>query len=132
MTKQNSLLHIGIANFAEPTLLLMGDKTSLLWLAEQVNARRNFKITEMCKIYCDARVALHLIPASHKGGLTRLGDAFEWELSAVDADKFTQQLKELADAASPAHTYLDSESNAANVQVVASKGEYDPEKVFIQ
>lgn len=130
MTQQNLRLHIGIADFAEPTLLLIGDAKSFAWLADQVNARQNIKLAEMHGIVCKVMVTLHLIPALHSGRLTRLGDAFDWEISDVEARKFTQQLRELAVATSPAHTYLDPESNATDVQVVASKGEYDPEKVF--
>lgn len=130
MTQHSSRLHIGIADFAEPTLLLIGDAKSFAWLAEQINARQNIKLEEMHWIVWETRVTLHLIPALHRGRLTRLGDAFDWEISAVEALKFTRQLRELGVATLPTHTYLDPESNATDVQVVASKGEYDPEKVF--
>lgn len=130
MTQQRSWLHIGIADFAEPTLLLIGDANSLSWLAEQIDARRDIKLAEMDGIVRQTRVGLHLIPAIHSGRLTRLDDAFDWEISAVEARQLAQQLKELAVATSPAHAYLDPESNITDVQVVASKGEYDPEKVF--
>lgn len=130
MTQQHSWLHIGIADFAEPTLLLIGDAKSLSWLAEQIDARRDIKLAEMHGIVRRTTVDLHLIPAMHRGSLTRLGDTFDWEISAVEARQFARQLRELAVVTSPAHAYLDPESNAADVQVVASNGEYDPEKVF--
>lgn len=130
MTQQRSWLHIGIADFAEPTLLLIGDANSLSWLAEQIDTRRDIKLGEMHGIVRQTRGGLHLIPVIHSGRLTRLGDTFDWEISAVEARQLAQQLRELAVATSPAHAYLDSESNITNVQVVASKGEYDPEKVF--
>lgn len=130
MTQQHSWLHIGIADFAEPTLLLIGDAKSLSWLAEQIDARRDIKLAEMPGIVRQTTIDLHLIPAMHRGSLTRLGDGFDWEISAAEARQFARQLRELAVGTSPAHTYLDPESNAADVQVVASNGEYDPEKVF--
>ena len=130
MTQEHSVLHIGIAEFADPTLLLIGDATSLCWLADQIDARRDIKLAEMTGFVHETKIGLHLVPATRSGSLTRLGDAFDWEISAVEAQQFAQQLRELAAGASPAHAYLDPESNPADVQVVASKGEYDPVKVF--
>lgn len=130
MTQEHSILHIGIAEFADPTLLLIGDATSLGWLADQIDARRDIKLAEMSGLVHETKIDLHLIPATRSGRLTRLGDAFDWEISAVEAQQFAQQLRELAACVSPAHAYLDPESNPTEVQVVASKGEYDPVKVF--
>jgi len=130
MTQEPSLLHIGLAEFADPTLLLIGDATSLGWLADQIDARRDIKLAEMTGLVHGTRIDLHLIPATGSGRLTRLGHAFDWEISAAEAQQFAQQLRELAAGVSPAHAYLDPESNPADVQVVASKGEYDPVKVF--
>lgn len=130
MTQEQAVLHVGIAQFADPTLLLVGDATSLRWLADQIDARRDIKLAEMTGLVHVRKIDLHLVPATHGGRLTRLGDAFGWEISAVEAQQFAQQLRELAAGTSPAHAYLDPESNTADVQVVASKGEYDPEKVL--
>jgi hypothetical protein len=130
MIKQRAWLHIGIADFAELTLLLIGDANSFSWLAEQIDTRQDIQLAEMYGIVRPIRVDLHLIPVTHSGRLKRLGDVFDWEISAVEARQLAQQLRELAMATSPAHVYLDPESNITDVQVVASKGEYDPEKVF--
>lgn len=130
MTQEQALLHVGIAEFADPTLLLIGDATSLCWLADQIDARRDIKLAEMTGSVHMRKIDLHLVPAKCSGSLKRLGDAFIWEISTVEAQQFAQQLTELAAGTSPAHAYLDPESNAADVQVVASIGEYDPEKVF--
>ncbi|RYG14218.1 MAG: hypothetical protein EON92_02885 [Burkholderiales bacterium] len=130
MTQLTSPLHIGIAEFAEPTLLLIGDAVAFAWLAEQVDARRDIKLAETHGVACQAAVDLHLIPATRSGRLTRLSDEFGWEISAIEAQQMAQQLRELAATTSPAHAYLDTQSNMTGVQVVASKGEYDPVKVF--
>ena len=130
MTQQHSLLHVGMADFSEQTLLLIGDVNSLAWLAEQIETRREITLAEMHGFVRLTGVGLHLIPVKQSGSLTRLGESFNWEISAIEARHLAQQLRELATATAPAHAYLDSESNVTGVQVVASKGEYDPEKVF--
>ena len=130
MTHQQSVLHIGLADFAEPTLLLIGDENSLTWLAQQIDARRDLKLAEMPKIVRQTGISLHLIPAIHRGRLTRLEKAFNWEISSAEALRLALQLRELAISPVPAHTYLDSESNTADIQVVASRGEYDAAKIF--
>lgn len=33
-------MHIGLADFAEPTLLILGDSVSLNWLADCIEARQ--------------------------------------------------------------------------------------------
>lgn len=131
MTRQDSLLYVGIPDFAEPTLLLIGDEKSLSWLADQIDTRRAIRLEEMRGIVSQTLITLRLVPVIKNGNLSRLGDAFDWKISAVEVEKFTLQLRELAVATSPAHIYLDPESNAADVQMVASKGEYDPEKIFV-
>lgn len=131
MTQQRSWLHVGLADFAERTLLLIGDTNSLSWLAEQIDTRRDIKLTEMHQTVRLTGVGLRLIPTIHRGRLTRLGEAFDWEISADEAPQLARQLRELATATTPAHAYLDPQSNTTDVQVVASKGEYDPEKVFV-
>jgi len=130
MTQLTTWLHIGIAEFAEPTLLLIGDSDAFSWLAEQIDARRDIKLAEMHGVACQAAVDLHLIPATHSGRLTRLSNVFGWEISAIEAQQMAQQLRELARNTSPAHAYLDTQFNMTGVQVIASKGEYDPVKVF--
>lgn len=130
MTQQRSWLHVGLADFAERTLLLIGDANSLSWLAEQIDTRRDIKLTEMHEIVRQTGVGLRLIPAIHSGRLTRQGDVFDWEISAVEAPQLARQLRELAMATVPAHAYLDPQSNTTDVHLVASKGEYDAEKVF--
>ena len=110
--------------------MLIGDANSLAWLADQIETRRDIKLAKMHGIVWHTEIALHLIPATLGGRLTRLGGAFDWEIATAEAKRLAQQLRELAMATSPAHAYLDPESNGTDVQVIASKGEYDPEKIF--
>jgi len=130
MTQEASLLHIGIADFAEPTLLLIGDAQSFSWLADQIDARRELDFAEMPSLVSRTDVNLRLVPTMQTGRLTRRANVFGWEISAIEAQQFAQQLRGLAASTSPAHAYLDPESNVAGVQLVASMGEYDQSKVF--
>jgi len=130
MTQKHLLLHVGIAEFSEPTLLLIGDALVLYWLADQIDARQELKLAEMPSLVSQTEVNLRLAPATHSGSLTRKGKAFSWEISADEAKQFAQQLRGLAASPGPAHAYLDPESNTSGVQVVASKEEYDLEKIF--
>ena len=41
------MLHIGIADFAEPTLLLLGDQDSLVWLADQMEAEQSIDLAHV-------------------------------------------------------------------------------------
>ncbi|MGQ0593349.1 MAG: hypothetical protein ACT4QB_12085 [Gammaproteobacteria bacterium] len=45
--------------------------------------------------------------------------------TAATRGAFAEQLRALAASESPAHAYLDTESNNAGVEIVVSKGEYD-------
>lgn len=125
-----SLLHIGIVDFAEPTLLLVGDAQSFAWLARQIDARQSIDFAEVPNQTRQVRISLRLAPRARTGCLRRRADVLDWEISAAEAQQFAQQLRELAASVLPAHAYLDPESNIAGVQVVASKGEYDPAKVL--
>ena len=124
------MLHVGIADFAEPTLLLIGDAQSFSWLADQMDARREFDFAQMPSLVRQMNVNLRLVPTMQTGRLTRRVNVFSWEISAIEAQRFAQQLLGLAASTSPAHAYLDPESNVAGVQLVASMGEYDQSKVF--
>ncbi len=59
-----------------------------------------------------------------------VGLILEWQMSASEAAVVSHQLRELAASSSPAHAYLDPASNLTGVQIMASKGEYDPARVF--
>ena len=130
MKQQIAMLNIGIADFAEPTMLILGDAKSLSWLADLIGGQKSIRLDEKKEVVLNGGITLHLTPSPLSGRFTRSGNAFIWEISAVEALKFVQQLHELVASNSPAHAYLDSDFNFANVQVTASMGEYDPCKIF--
>jgi len=132
MTIMHSLLCVGIVEFADPALLLIGDAQSLSWLADQIDARRELNFAAIPSYVSQIDVSLRLAFTMQNGHLVRQGNVLDWEISSVEAQQFAKQLKELAASTSPAHAYLDPESNQSGLQIVASIGEYDPKKVFGQ
>ena len=124
------MLYLGIADFAEPTLLLVGEANSLAWLAHQIETRRDIDFSKVPNVVPQPGFDLRVLPTAGDGSLMRKDKSFVWEISAQEASFFTLQLRELAASASPAHTYLDPHVNAAGVQIVASLGEYEPHRIF--
>jgi hypothetical protein len=122
-------LHIGLADFAEPTLLILGEAASLNWLAERIEARQSFDLATAPVVKL-ANVRLLLEPTDNAGTLTREGKKFVWKLSLSESQEVAAQLRELAASHVPAHAYLDPKTNSAGVEVVASKGEYS-DAVFV-
>lgn len=114
-------------DFAEPTLLLLGTSSSFNWLAEQVERRREMVLEGAAG---RALGILLLVPSAQEGRFSRHGHTLTWRISLDQAARVTQQLRELAASLLPAHVYLDPENNFTDLQVVASKGEYDPARVF--
>jgi hypothetical protein len=112
-------------------LLLLGDAQSLSWLADQIDSRQQLDFADSPNVMNKTDVHLYVRPTEQTGRLTQQANVFDWEISAIEAPKFAQQLRELAASASPAHTYLDPESNVAGIEVIASMGEYDGSKVFV-
>lgn len=127
MTRVEPALHVGLVDFSEPTLLLIGEPDTFHWLAEQLTARCSFALEGAPG---GAHASLRFVPTLQDGRLSRRGDAFEWELSVAEAQLAARQLKELASSERPAHAYLDPTTNSTEVQLVASIGEYDPARVF--
>lgn len=120
-------IHIGLVEFAEPTLLLVGEASSFSSLAEQIAGRREVMLH--CASIKD-HVSLCFLPATLGDRLVRQGDRFEWQISEPQAQSVARQLRELAASDRPAHAYLDPLANESAFQIVASLGEYDPAKVF--
>lgn len=131
MRKDEPLLHVGMADFAEPTLLIVGDAESLVWLADYIDTQQPIRFAALSPSVRLVNVDLRLAPSDAGGSLHRSGSVLDWKVSSVEARQFAEQLRTLAASESPAHTYLDTESNNAGVEIVVSKGEYDPSAVFI-
>ena len=120
-------LRVGLVNFHEPTLLLIGDASSFTWLAGQLEIR--------CPLLLEAEPgneirSLSIEPSQREGRAFRSGPVLKWQISAHEAVLAAGRLRELAAHPSPAHAYLGPEFAEAGVQIVASKGEYDPARVF--
>lgn len=131
MSKENPFLYVGIADFTDPTLLMIGDAQSLSWLADQIEARLLLDFAAMDAFVKQVKVNLRVIPTAEGGNLNRNGNnTFDWLISLAESRQFAEQLRELAASKSPAHAYLDAASNKSGVEVVVSKGEYDLAAVF--
>ena len=118
-------LRIGVAEFSEPTLLLITDARGFRWLAGQIESRKEFTIAQT-RGPQGSRVSIRFVPKK-VGRLNRAGNAFTWAISQAEATQFADQLRQLSESGTPAHAYLDSEGV---IPVVASLDEYDPEEVF--
>jgi len=61
-------MHIGLADFNEPTLLLLGDPVSLNWLADRIEAQQvvDFMAFRFVKL---VNVRLVILPADDGGSL---------------------------------------------------------------
>lgn len=128
MTNNQHNLRVGLVGFADPTFLLLGEASAFNWLAEQIESR--CVVTLDCEPDKDP-VRLLIAPSKNEGKVSKVEGTLEWLVSARDAVLFSQQLRQLAENPSPAHAYLDVEKNLAGMQIMATKGEYDPSRVFL-
>jgi hypothetical protein len=131
MNTDSPSLHIGIADFAKPTLLIVGDASSLLWLATSIQERRTGRLADLSSSIKLKNVDLRLSHANDEGRLERRSGVLDWTISPLEARKFADQLRALATSEGPGHAYLDTSANDSGIQIVASKGEYDPDTVFV-
>jgi hypothetical protein len=127
-TDQHSL-RAGLVDFADPTFLLLGESEAFDWLAKQLEARRAVALDG---VPGKDLARLSIVPTAQEGRVSREGPVLEWHMSSSEAVLVARQLRELATSSSSAHAYLDSARNFTGVQIMASKGEYDPERVFIE
>jgi len=128
--KNPSGLVVGIADFVDQTLLMLGDTPSFARLANlmqttEIGRQIDFNAVGRC---VNVRMTLVFDAA---GDLRYAGNRLEWRISPREAKQFARQLQVLADSTNIAgHQYLDPASNQAQLQIVASKGEYNPLKIF--
>lgn len=123
-------MHIGLADFAEPTLLILGDAASLNWLADCMETRQSIDLTTSPLVKL-VNVGVTIASTNDEGSLSRTDTLFTWTVSPAEARQFAGQLRALAASEKPGHAYLDSKANHASVEVIASKGEYCADAVFI-
>ena len=122
-------MQIGLADFAEPTLLILGTKESLIAFANIMEKRQpiNLATSEFITL---VNIGLAITPTSNSGSLGKSGERFTWQISTEEVGHFAEQIRALADHPGGAHIYLDPHVNAAAVQILISKGEYGAGTVF--
>jgi hypothetical protein len=119
-------IRLGVVDFLDPTLLLLGEVESFKWIADEINKKHSIVLENSIK----NGVSLKFIFSVQGGELHEDGHAFEWELSPAEATVVASQLRELADSKRLAHAYLDPLRNNTGIQIVASIGEYDGALIF--
>ena len=122
-------MQIGLADFAEPTLLVLGTKESLMALADILEKRQPTDLGTLDFIKL-VNICLAMVPTSNSGSLGKSGERFTWQISTEEVGHFAEQIRALADHPGGAHIYLDPHVNAAAVQILISKGEYGAGTVF--
>lgn len=128
MTNKYHGLSLGVVEFADPTFLLIGESSSFDWLADRIAERLPLTLESSSS---EGIASLIFFP-TELGQLAQSGAVLEWQISEGEAKLAVQQLRELATSSSPAHIYLDPASNLSGLQLMASKGEYDPARVFAE
>ncbi|GAA4333995.1 hypothetical protein GCM10023165_09500 [Variovorax defluvii] len=117
-------MHIGLADFAERTLLILGDATSMRLLAGCIEARESLDLSTLPFVE-SVNVCVLMKPTGDNSSLDQKDTLFEWRISPLDSHQFAEQLRALAASDMPAHAYLDCKTSGEAVQVMASKGEYE-------
>ncbi len=123
-------LHIGIADFSEPTLLILGESEGFLWLADLIESRWTGNLSTLVPEVRLANIAeLELTYPGADGGAEQRGSVVHWRIQDTAVGLFPERLRALA-RCGEGHHYLDAPPSVATLQVVASKGEYDPRVIF--
>lgn len=125
----NYLIHIGLVEFSEPTLLLVGDAAAFQWLADCIESRELLDFSKISSIKL-VNVGLIICPVEGGSDLCQVAAEFILKVSPLESEQFASQLRALASKEGPAHAYLDCESNTSDVPMVASKDEYLADTVF--
>jgi phosphotransferase system HPr-like phosphotransfer protein len=121
-------IQVGLPDFAEPTLLLLGSASSFRLLANQIRHQEEVAVGAKGPIGRQAR--LQIVPASDFSEMSRTENSFKVRLSPADAEQIARQLIELANSQKPAHAYIDILTSDSETQIIASLGEYVAEVVF--
>src|SRR3954451_7970601 len=118
-------LHIGfVEDFRSgPAILLIGDAQDFLWLADLIGTRWTGNLSDLLTASEQCSIAMTLA-YDVCGGVTHLGKDFYWILSDREVREAIAMLRSLAESAKPGHQYLGT--GGGEIEVVASKDEYDP------
>jgi len=123
-------MNIGLADFADPTLLIVGDAEAFRELGGHFASRRHLDLAAFQSVRLINLSSLLLDPVDKDGEFSCDGPGFHWTVSRAEADQFSEQLQRLAASGGPAHAYLDPRVNRTGIQIVASLGEYESAAVF--
>jgi hypothetical protein len=128
MTAFASKIHVGMPEFLEPTLLVIGDAESIGCLAGMLRARVNVSLGE--EMTRRRAAVLRICAVDDDSELIQRGRQFTWSLSARDAESVAQQFVALASSKAPAHAYVEFAEPSIGIEFLISIGEYDPERIF--
>jgi hypothetical protein len=120
-------LRIGLADFHDPTLLLLGDPRSCIRLAAELEARRPVVLASQPG---EELVELRRLPSENEGDCGRSGPILTWRMSSRETVTVAAQPRPMARHPRPGHAYLDHEVTTIDLQIVASQGEYEAERLF--
>jgi len=118
------IFRIGLVDFHNPTLLLIGKPASFNWLAERVESRQPLDFATVPFVKQES-MNLLLAPTESAGTLIREGKNFFWKVSLSESQNFSELLRSLSVSGGSHHQYLDPAINTIGVEIVASTEEYD-------
>lgn len=128
--KDQTLLYVGIVeDFKnETTLLLLGSSEGFEKLATKIELRESGDLSEINWVR-QVCVNVHLSYCERCAVDLSAEDVY-WRICNAAARLFPEQLRGLALSQRPGHAYLECPSGEPTMQVVASRDEYDPQRVF--
>lgn len=114
------------ADFADPTFLFIGNKTSLLALKDTLRSLPQRKIIALeddpaFSSFFNKKLVFRLVD-SYEGMRLNENDFFEWRLTPEQSIEFSDKVQGVIDNDKPCHDYLDSTRDEA--VVIVSKDEY--------
>jgi hypothetical protein len=131
MANDDFKVYVGLVDFADPTLLIVTDASGFRWLAQLIASRQSGDLSRFSsEIELPHDTRFHLRFSDEGVGLERHGSDLFWNIAPTDAGVFAAQLRSLADTDCPGHHYLDPTAGIQRIEVIASKGEYNPITIF--
>ncbi|MFZ6844167.1 hypothetical protein [Undibacterium sp. RuTC16W] len=123
-----NIIHIGIADFTDPTLLIVGSANELISLSKLFDMEI-FDFLDISKFFISVGINLNIQIVKNDSDVTVLYKKIDWFLNCKDARNFASQIRELVKFEFPSHIYLNCSKNQS-IEIVVSKDEYDPNIVF--
>ncbi|MDP4021761.1 hypothetical protein Q8W71_03910 [Methylobacterium sp. NEAU 140] len=123
------MLHIGFAEFADPTLLFAGKHKDLLWLAHKIGSREATDFGEHAETLLH-NVAVKILDQDQNSSLAFRNGIVEISLSSYQSHEYMEKIVNLVKYNKPGHVYIDPDINELGYQIVISLSEYDTQNVF--